>query len=122
LEVSSMVTVSSPSLTSQHSFPCIFPLPTHLQALEGRVGQRQTSQRHPATQKIYEYDYIRQINTRRPRSRLLTLLCGRAAEYSGTGQGVYGGMSLTILLSLSMISSLSTSSPGIRDMSSSLVY
>jgi hypothetical protein len=43
-------------------------------------------------------------------------------EYSGTGQGVYDGMSLKILPSLSTMSSSSISPPGIRDVSSSLVY
>jgi hypothetical protein len=36
-------------------------------------------------------------------------------EYSGTGHGVYAGMSLKILPSLSTISSSSISSLGIRD-------
>jgi hypothetical protein len=43
-------------------------------------------------------------------------------EYSGTGQGVYGGMSMKILPSLSTMSSSSISPPGIRDVSSSPVY
>jgi hypothetical protein len=54
--------------------------------------------------------------------RLLTSFRGRAAEYSGTGHGVYADISLKILASLSTMSSLSTSSPGIRDVSSSSVY
>jgi hypothetical protein len=54
--------------------------------------------------------------------RLLTLFGGRDAEYSGTGKGVYGGMSLKILHSRSTMSSSSTSLPGILDVSSSLVY
>jgi hypothetical protein len=53
---------------------------------------------------------------------LLTLFGGRATEYSGTGHGVYAGMSLKILLSLSTMSSSSTSSPGICDVSSSPVF
>jgi hypothetical protein len=47
--------------------------------------------------------------------RLLTSFGGRATEYSGMGHGVYVG-------SYSMMTSLSTSSPDIRDESSSLVY
>jgi hypothetical protein len=43
-------------------------------------------------------------------------------EYSGTGQGVYAGMSLKILPSLLMMSSPSILPPGIRDESPSLVY
>jgi hypothetical protein len=43
-------------------------------------------------------------------------------EYSGTGQGVYGGMSLKILPSLSTMSSSSISKPGIHDVSSSTMY
>jgi hypothetical protein len=43
-------------------------------------------------------------------------------EYSGTEQGVYAGMSLKILPSLSMMSSSSISLPGIRDESPSPVY
>jgi hypothetical protein len=55
--------------------------------------------------------------------RLPTLFVGRAtAEYSGTGQCVYGGISLKILPSLSTMSSSSTSLPGILDVSSSPVY
>jgi hypothetical protein len=40
--------------------------------------------------------------------RLLTLFGGRVAEYSGTGHGVYDGISLNILPSLSTMSSSST--------------
>jgi hypothetical protein len=54
--------------------------------------------------------------------RLLTSFGGRAAEYFGTGHAVYGGMSLKIQANLSTMSSSSTSSPGIRDVSSSPVY
>jgi hypothetical protein len=54
--------------------------------------------------------------------RLPTLFGGRAAEYSGTGQGVYGGISLKILPSLSTVSSPSTSLSDILDVSSSPVY
>jgi hypothetical protein len=43
-------------------------------------------------------------------------------EYSETGHVAYGGMSLKIRASLSTMSSSSTSSPGIRDVSSSPVY
>jgi hypothetical protein len=50
------------------------------------------------------------------------LFGGWAAEYSGTGQGVYASMSLKILPSLSMMSSSSISLPGIRDESPSPVY
>jgi hypothetical protein len=53
---------------------------------------------------------------------LLTLFGGRDAEYSGTRQGVYGGMSLKILPSRSTMSSSSTLFPGILDVSSSPVY
>jgi hypothetical protein len=49
-------------------------------------------------------------------------LGGRAAEYSSTGHAVYGGMSLKILVNLSMMSLSSSSPPGIRDVSSSPVY
>jgi hypothetical protein len=56
------------------------------------------------------------------RARLLTLFGGGAVEYSGTGQGVYGGMSLKILPSLSTMSSSSISPPGILEVSSSPVY
>jgi hypothetical protein len=54
--------------------------------------------------------------------RLQTLFGGRAAEYSGTMQGVYGSIYLKILPSLLTMSSSSTSSPGILDVSSSPVY
>jgi hypothetical protein len=54
--------------------------------------------------------------------QLLTSFGGREAEYSGMGHAVYGDMSMKIRASLSTMSSSSTSSPGIRDMSSSLVY
>jgi hypothetical protein len=54
--------------------------------------------------------------------RLLSSFGGRAAEYSGTGHAVYGGMSLKMRVSLSTMSSSSTSSPGIRDVSLSPVY
>jgi hypothetical protein len=37
--------------------------------------------------------------------RLLTSFGGRAAEYSGTGHGVYAGISLKIVASLSTMSS-----------------
>jgi hypothetical protein len=50
--------------------------------------------------------------------RLLTLFGGQAAEYSGTGHGVYGSISLNILPSLSTMSSSLTSLPGILDVSS----
>jgi hypothetical protein len=53
---------------------------------------------------------------------LLTSFGGRAAEYSGTGQGVYSGISLKILPSLSTMSSSSTSFPGILNVSTSPVY
>jgi hypothetical protein len=49
--------------------------------------------------------------------RLLTSFGGRAAEYSGTGHAVYGGMPLKMRVSLSTMSSSSTSPPGIRDVS-----
>jgi hypothetical protein len=68
-----------------------------------------------------EHGYYYIINTRR-RVWLLTSFGGRAAEYSGTGQGVYANMSLKILSSLSMISSSSISLLGICDESSSPVY
>jgi hypothetical protein len=58
----------------------------------------------------------------RDKVRLLILFGGRAAEYSGTGQGVYGGMSLKILPRLSTMSLSSTSLTGILDVSSSPVY
>jgi hypothetical protein len=54
--------------------------------------------------------------------RILTLFGGRDAEYSGTGQGVYGSMSLKILLSRSTMSSSSTSLSGILEVSSPPVY
>jgi hypothetical protein len=54
--------------------------------------------------------------------QLPTLLGGRAAEYSGTRQDTYGGISLKILPSLSTMSSASISLPGILDVSSSPVY
>jgi hypothetical protein len=69
-----------------------------------------------------ERDYSNFISTRGRGHRLLTLFGGRATEYSGTGQGVYGGISMNILPSLSTMSSSSTSLPGVLDVSSSLVY
>jgi hypothetical protein len=56
------------------------------------------------------------------RAQLLTSFGERAAEYSRTGQGVYGGISLKILPSLSIMSSLSISLLGILDVSSLSVY
>jgi hypothetical protein len=61
-------------------------------------------------------------STLRDKVRLPTLFGGRAAEYSGTGQGVYGGIFLKILPNLSTMSSSPTSLPGILDVSSSPVY
>jgi hypothetical protein len=52
-----------------------------------------------------EYDYFKLISTQGLMSRLLTWFGGQAAEYSGTGHGVYGGMSLKILPSFSMMTS-----------------
>jgi hypothetical protein len=75
-----MVTVLSLSPTSRRSFAFPFPSAGTSSSCGGELDQRQTSQRHPAAHNICEYDYIRQISTRRPRSWLLTLLGGRAAE------------------------------------------
>jgi hypothetical protein len=69
----------------------------------------------------YQYDYSHEMSTRHW-VRLLTSFGGCAAEYSGTGHAIYGAMSLKIRTSLSTMSSSSTSSPGIRDVSSSPVY
>jgi hypothetical protein len=70
---------------------------------------------------MHRYDYSYVTSTRQW-VQLPTSFGGRVAEYSGTGHGVYDGMSLKILPSLSTMSSSSTSSPGIRDVSSSPVY
>jgi hypothetical protein len=69
----------------------------------------------------HQHDYSHGMGTRHG-VRLLTSFGGRAAEYSEMGHAVYGGMSLKIRASLSIMLLSSTSSPGIRDVSSSPVY
>jgi hypothetical protein len=75
----------------------------------------------PYTTGKREYNYFKQIGTRGLMS-LLTWSGGRAAEYSCTGLGMYKGMSLKILPNLSMMTSSSSSKPGIQDVSSLPVY
>jgi hypothetical protein len=63
-----MVTVSSPSPTSWHSFALPFPSSGTSSSRGGEADQRYTWQRHPAGNNSCECDHTRQISTQGQKS------------------------------------------------------
>jgi hypothetical protein len=63
-DVSSMVTMSSPSPTSRRSCPCLCPPLEYPQVEEGKLGWIQTSSGHLAANSLGELDYYNTMSTR----------------------------------------------------------